>query len=312
MIVTPIQSVTFAAGNANGASGSTLNALDNPTGISVGVDNALYVSDYSNQRVIRFAQGSLNGSIVAGTGVAGSGVSQLNGPTGLYVDTSLNIYVADSNNFRVMFWRQNASAGVKVAGTGSSGSALNNFGTLSGLSVDSQGNIYVCDVSNNRIMKFTPNVTNAVIVGGNGIAGNSSDQINTPYGMYLDDVNLYLYVADYNNSRIQRYHLNVSTNGTTVAGGNGLGAGNNQLNSPYSVCVSKINSAIYIADTGNNRVQRWSSGATYGVTIAGIGASLYNYTTPLYGPMDIRLSNDEAYLFVSEKNYNRVWRFELV
>jgi hypothetical protein len=35
MIVTPIQSVTFAAGNANGTSGSTLNALDNPTGISV-------------------------------------------------------------------------------------------------------------------------------------------------------------------------------------------------------------------------------------------------------------------------------------
>jgi sugar lactone lactonase YvrE len=211
-----------------------------------------------------------------------------------------------------MFWLQNASAGVKLAGTGASGSALNNFGTLSGLFVDSQGNIYVCDVTNNRIMKFTPNVTNAVIVGGTGGFGSNSYQLNTPYGLYLDEVNLYLYVADYNNNRIQRYQVGVSTNGSTVAGGNGQGSASNQLNLPYSVCVSKITNAIYIADSGNHRVQRWNSGATNGVTIVGSGATLYNYTTSLQGPMDIRLSNNEDYLFVSEMNFNRVWRFELV
>ena len=117
------------------------------------VDNTLYVSDYFNGRVMKFTEGFLNGSIVAGTGMTGSSTFQLNGPTGLPVDASFNIYVADSNNYRVMLWPKNASVGIKVAGTGSSGSTLSSFGTLSGLFVDLSGNIYVCDVTNHRIMK---------------------------------------------------------------------------------------------------------------------------------------------------------------
>src|SRR5690349_7511573 len=117
LIVASLQTATIAAGNANGAGGSSLSSLQSPTGISVGIDNSLYISDFGNDRVIKLSNGSLTGSIVAGTGVGGSTASQLNGPTGLYVDASLNIYVADSYNFRVMFWPKNASVGVKVAGT---------------------------------------------------------------------------------------------------------------------------------------------------------------------------------------------------
>ena len=276
------------------------------------LDNALYVSDYFNNRVLKFPEGSLNGSIVAGTGISGAALSQLHRPTGLHVDASLNVYVADTNNYRVMFWRKNATVGVKVAGTGSSGSTLSSFGTLSGLFVDMLGNIYVCDVSNHRVMKFTPNVTNAVIVAGTGIAGSSSYQVNVPYGIYLDEASSYLYVADYNNHRIQRYHVGVSTNGTVVAGGNGPGLASNQLKLPYSVCMSKTTNAIYIADSGNNRVQRWNFGATFGVTIAGNGASLNNFSTPLYGSMDIRLNVNDTDLYVSEASHNRVWRFRLI
>jgi sugar lactone lactonase YvrE len=312
VIVASMQTATIAAGNANGAGGSSLSALQSPTGISVGIDDSLYVSDHGNNRVIKFPEGSLTGSIVAGTGVAGNTTSQLNGPTGVYVDTSFNVYVADSNNYRVMFWRNNASVGVQVAGTGISGNTLSSFGILAGLFVDAQGNIYVCDSNNDRVMKFTPNVTNAVIVAGTGSAGSGSNQLNNPYGVYFDDVNSYLYVADYHNNRIQRYHVGVSTNGTSVAGGNGQGSASNQLNLPYSVCVSKITNDIYIADSGNNRVQLWNSGATSGVTIAGNGALFNNLSTPLQGSMDIKLSVNDTYLFVSETSANRVWRFQLV
>lgn len=302
---------TIAAGNANGVAGNTLHTLNFPTGISVALDNALHVSDYFNSRVLRFPERSLNGSIVAGTGVSGGSLSQLHGPTGLHVDASLNVYVADSGNHRVMLWRKNATAGVRVAGSGSFGNTLSSFGTLSGLFVDTSGNIYVCDVSHHRVMKFMPNVTNGIIVAGTGVAGSSSYQLNVPYGIYLNEANSYLYVADYNNHRIQRYHVGVSTNGTVAAGGSGSGLGNNQLNFPYSVCVSKTTNAIYIADSGNNRVQRWNFGATFGVTIAGNGASLNNFSTPLQGTMDIRLNVNETNLYVSEAQHNRVWRFQL-
>ncbi len=280
--------------------------------MSVGVDNALYVADYLNGRVIKLQEGSLNGSIVAGTGVPGNTASQLNGPTGLYVDTSLNIYVADSLNYRIMLWYKNASVGVKVAGTGSSGNTLNSFGTAAGLFVDSQQNIYLCDPDNYRVMKFLPNVTNALIVAGTGGIGNGSDQLNLPYDLYVDENNSYLYVTDFFNHRIQRYHLGVSTNGSTAAGGNGPGAGSNQLNLPYALSISKITSAIYIADSGNNRIQYWSFGATNAVTIVGNGASSGNFSTSLQGKMGIRQNINESYLFVAEMLYNTVWRFQLI
>ncbi|CAF1101145.1 unnamed protein product [Rotaria sordida] len=307
-----MQTATIVGGYGNGTGGSSLNALHHPTGLAVGVDNSLYIADYSNNRVLKLPEGSSVGSIVAGTGIAGNSSNQLDGPAGLHVDASLNIYVADSNNFRIMFWQRNSSTGVEVAGSGVSGSTLNKFSTIAGLFVDLQGNIYVCDSSNHRVMKFAPNATNAVIVAGTGAAGNSSYQLNTPYGIYFDDVKSYLYVADYNNHRIQRYTVGMSINGTTVAGGNGGGSGSQKLYLPFSVCVSKITNAIYIVDSGNNRVQRWNSGATSGVTIAGNDALTSNYSTSLSGAMDIRLGINDSNLFVSEMNYNRVWRFKLV
>jgi sugar lactone lactonase YvrE len=307
-----METATVVAGNANCTAGSSLNALYYPTGISVGVDNSLYISDYSNDRVIRIQLGDLTGSIVAGTGVGGSSANQLNGPEDLYVDASSNIYVADSLNYRIMFWGKNSSTGVQVAGNGSAGSSLSTFNTVAAIFADSEGNIYVSDTNNHRVMKFTPNVTNAVIVAGTGSAGNGSYQLNSPDGIYFDEINSYLYVADYNNHRIQRFHVGVSTNGTSVAGGNGQGSASNQLSYPSSVSVSKINDAIYIADSGNNRVQLWNSGATSGVTIAGNGTSTSNYSTPLQGPMDIRLSINETDLFVSEVTCNRVLSFQLV
>lgn len=307
-----MQTANVVGGYGNGTGGGALNALSYPTGIFIGIDNALYVSDYSNHRVIRLVEGSLMGSIVAGTGISGNSLSQLNRPTGLYVDALLNIYVADSNNYRIMFWPKNSTVGVKVAGSGSGGSTLSTFYVVAGIFVDSQKNIYLCDSNNHRVMKFAPNATNGVIVAGTGVAGSGSYQLNIPYDVYFDEQNSYLYVADFINHRIQRYTVGVSTNGTTVAGGNGAGSGSNQLSLPYSICVSKLNNAIYIGDSGNNRVQRWSFGAKIGVTIVGDGALVSNSSTSISSSIDIKLSINESFLFVSETYSHTIWRFTLL
>ncbi|CAF1564536.1 unnamed protein product, partial [Adineta steineri] len=307
-----IQVGAVVAGNANGAQGSSLTTLYYPAGITIGIDNSLYVSDSYNSRVLRFPAGSLTGSLVAGTGSPGASNNQLYGPSGLYIDTSFNLYVADTYNYRIMLWQNNSSFGVRVAGTGLSGNTLSSFGLVGGIFVDSQKNIYVCDQANNRIMRFSPNTTFATIIGGTGVAGNDDQQLNSPTSLFFDEPNFYLYVSDTNNHRIQRYHVGVSLNGTTVAGGNGQGPGSNQLNMPYSLCVSTINSYIYITDGGNHRVQRWSFGASYGVTIVGNGAIIRNDSTLIQGNMTIRLNNNENNLFVSEMTENRVWRFQLI
>ncbi|GAB3494039.1 hypothetical protein GCM10027341_09710 [Spirosoma knui] len=55
-------------------------------------------------------------------------------------------------------------------------------------------------------------------------------------------------------------------NGVTVAGGLPLAA--NQLNLPSGVAIDKDGN-IYVADGNNNRIQKWTPGATQGTTVAG-------------------------------------------
>ena len=273
-------------------------------------DQSLYVSDYNNHRVIKLLTGSLLGSTVAGTGVAGSGLNQLNRPTGISVDASFTLYVADSQNFRVMLWRRNATFGVIFVGTGSPGNTLNTFSLAAGLHVDSQGSIYLCDSGNHRVIRWVQNATNSVIVAGTGVAGSGTQQLNNPYGIDFDEANSYLYVADFGNNRIQRFTVNVSLDGTTVAGGNGAGSGANRLNSPYAVYASRTSNYIYVTDYGNNRIQKWISQASSGVTIIGSGSAIANYSVSIQSPADIKLGFNEDFIFFSEPPFNRVWRFK--
>jgi hypothetical protein len=58
------------------------------------------------------------------------------------------------------------------------------------------------------------------------------------------------------NNRIQRFVLGGSGIGVTVAGGNGQGSANNQLNQPIGIFLSRLDGSLYIADTYNNRIQK--------------------------------------------------------
>ena len=300
------------AGYGNGTSGNTANSLNFPWGLALGIDGSLFVSEYYNYRVMKIREGNLTGTMVAGTAVNGTSVSQLKYPTGIAVDTAMNLYVSDNYNYRVMLWRRNSSSGVRVVGTGTTGNTPDKISTSGGVAVDSHGNIYICDLGNQRVMKWAVNATNGTLIAGvTGLSGNSSTLLNKPYELYLDENNSYIYIADMNNHRIQRYQLGVSTNGVTVAGGNGNGSDSNQLNSPIDVYVSKKTGDIYIADKQNHRVQRWSPGATSGVTVAGVTGVSGTNSTLLDGPTNIVLSTNETFLYVSDSNNNRVQRFRL-
>ncbi len=75
---------------------------------------------------------------------------------------------------------------------------------------------------------------------------------------------------------------------STVAGGNGIGTAANQLSHPSFIWVDSIGN-IYVADAGNNRIQRFpphSDSSTNGVTIAG-GNGQGNAPNQLYDPQGI-------------------------
>ncbi|CAF4593806.1 unnamed protein product, partial [Rotaria magnacalcarata] len=56
--------------------------------------------------------------------------------------------------------------------------------------------------------------------------------------------------------------------GTVVAGNQGQGNNISQLSSPYKVVVDRLGT-VYVTDSGNHRIIRWSKGAIQGNVIVG-------------------------------------------
>src|SRR5262245_52024759 len=94
------------SGTANAGGAISASGLDGPAGLAFDAQNNLYVADFSNTRVLRFAGPGLSGTLPAANAVwgeanfASKGVparataSTLAGPTGLAVDRNANLYVS--------------------------------------------------------------------------------------------------------------------------------------------------------------------------------------------------------------------------
>jgi sugar lactone lactonase YvrE len=68
-----------------------------------------------------------------------------------------------------------------------------------------------------------------------------------------------------NVSLLEQYRIGITVAGST--GQNGTTA--NLLSIPYGIALDSTQTAIYITDQNNNRVQKWIINATNGTTVAG-------------------------------------------
>gem|GEM_PF-6922223 len=156
---------TIVAGT--GTAGSALSQINHPTGIYIDGSNRLYVSDYFNNRVLRFPSGSTsgtNGTVVAGGNGSGINANQINAPAGVFVDCNNNVYVTDGGNNRIQQWPVAASSGTTIAGSsiGNSGSSNILLNAPFGVAVDGKGNLFVGDFANNRIQEFSATIINTL------------------------------------------------------------------------------------------------------------------------------------------------------
>jgi len=108
------------------------------------------------------------------------------------------------------------------------------------------------------------------MVGISGESGNSEDRLFNPLALKFDSSNT-LYIADYQNNRVQKWILGAS-NGTTIAGQADATIGNapDEFHYPADLVLDSSGN-IYVSDRYNYRVQLWLKGATTGSTIAGTG-----------------------------------------
>ena len=169
-------------------------------------------------------------------GTNGSGTGQFQSPWGLFRGADGTLYVADSNNDRV---QEFSPSGNYLGQWGATGSAEGQFLTPFDVATDSSGNFYVTDANNARIQKFDPSGT-----------------FLQTWGWGVDD----------GTSVFQ-----ICTSGCQ-AGKTGNGAG--QFFGLSYLAVDSSDT-IYVADTGNHRVQKFSTSGTllgsFGSTGAGDG-----------------------------------------
>ena len=120
-------------------------------------------------------------------------------------------------------------------------------------------------------------------------------------GLFIS-VNNTLYCSLTEMHQVIAKSLSDPTNTFTIVAGTGcVGSATTMLNSPGGIFVDS-NDTLYVADSGNDRIQRFSSGQTNATIIAGNGATS---TITLLSPMDVVLDSD-GYLFIADTNNYRI------
>ena len=277
--MTPGGVVTTLAGLAgvSGSADGTGSAARFSTLKGVAVDGAgnIYVADY-NCTIRKITPAgvvtTLAGLAGASGNVDGTGsAARFNIPNGVTVDRSGNVYVADQLNMTI---RKITPDGVvtTLAGLAGTSGAVDGTGNTArfyspaGVAVDNLENVYVADQGNHTIRKITPTGVVTTVAGLAGTVGSanglaSAARFTLPSGVAVDITGV-VYVADSGDSTIRR--ITADGQVTTLAGLAGMRNYADGLGSaaifygPQGVAVDSAGTAVYVADTGNNRIQVFS------------------------------------------------------
>jgi len=167
-----------------------------------------------------------------------------------------------------------------------------------GLSVDLSGDIYVADTGNNRILKISPSGEIINVVGGFGW---DAEQFYTPLDICTGSA-LDVFVADYNNNRIQRYDKDLNYISSLNSDENWDES--YRFGYPKSIDVS-IHGELFILDRENVRILKLNSFGepelSFGDYSEGKGQ--------LLDPVQLTISPQDV-IYVSDRQANKILVFD--
>lgn len=212
-------------------SGLSASKFNDPLRTYVDSAGSLWVSDYLNNRVLRFDNASLKQTGASADGVLGqpdfttnSGsttASTMKGPVGIFVDTDGRLWVTDRLNHRVLRYDQaatkpNGASADGVLGqpdftSGTSGLSATKMNRPMGVYVDAKSHLWVCEDDNNRVIRFDSAFAKGNGAAANGVLGQPDFASNTKSlsrngvsnlrGVFGDEAGR-IYLVDESNHRI--------------------------------------------------------------------------------------------------------------
>ncbi|CAF1966816.1 unnamed protein product [Rotaria magnacalcarata] len=291
----PPNGITVAGGNGPG---EAINQLHYPWDLDVDDDQAIYVAEYSNHRIMKWACGAVQGEVVAGGNRQGNRNNQLNGPANVIVDKYNDaIFICDQGNRRIVRWPLH---------NGKQGETIMSDIYCWGLAMDHDGYLYASDYKTHEVKRWYSGETLAtVIAGGNG-KGNRLDQFNFPAHLFVD-LDHSLYVSDIGNHRLMKWTQGAKE-GIVIAGNGSGGTNLTQLSYPAGIAVDS-SGTVYVIDSHNHRIMCWSQGAKEGSVVIGDygqGAE----TNQLNGPVGLSFDR-QGHIYVADNLNHRIQKFHI-
>jgi sugar lactone lactonase YvrE len=293
---------------------ATSSAFCGAAALAVDGSGNIYVADFNNDVVEKITSSGIL-SVFAGDGITSptsctalspcpAAQVSLFEPDGVAVDGAGNVFIADFADHLVEKVTPAGSLSV-FAGNGTNGNPTpgpatgSDLGAPNGVGVDQAGDLFIAD-SNQFVEKVTPSGTLSIFAG-TGVGGAptpgpaTSSKLNEPNAVAFDSAGD-AYIADVNNNVVER----VTPSGTlSIVAGTGTGgaptpgpATASKLNGPEGVAFDGAGNA-YIADTGNNRVEKVTPAGTLsvfaGTGTAGLPTPGAATSSKLNGPGDVAL-----------------------
>lgn len=310
-----------------GAPGRSPGEFHRPTAIATDADGDVYVAEAGNHRIQVLTR---TGAFVRMWGSEGSGPGQFRRPAGIAVNAEGHVYVADTYNYRIQVF---ANDGTFLRSWGSKGTAPGQFhdpkaldGTgpgPEGIAVDRNGVVYVTDPWNHRVQVFASD--GRYLREWRHLPG-PCGQFNTPDAIarckrsYLDaptgiavDRNGRVFVVNTGlSTNMDIFYVQEFTPGgelDRVWGADGSGPG--QFEMPAGVAVGEDGS-VYVADRGNNRVQKFSADGRFATQWGAIGNGRLRQPVAIAAGENGRLyvaepTNSRIQLFTAEGDFLAMW-----
>ncbi len=319
---------TFVWDRGGVASGTAPGEFNAPQGVACDDSGNVYVADTGNNRIQKF---TVSGAFATMWGSYGSGNGQFNSPRAVAIDDSGRVFVTDGVNNRVQVFTR---TGGYLTQFGSGGSGNGQLGSPWGVATDAAGDVYVGDTNNNRIQEFhpcpLPVITSdpgsqADVVGSAAVFKVSATgtsltyqwrKSGVPIGGAVDSTYLIASVAPADSGLYDVIVSNACGADTSSAAAlstfsadcfastwGSYGLSNGQFDLPYGVGTDASGN-VYVADTGNDRIQKFTSSGTYLTQWGSYGSGSGQFRTPVGVAAD-----DSDNVYVTDYANDRVQKF---
>lgn len=311
--------------------------VDQPFGVELGSDGALYITSVGQHRVLRLDRGTGKITSVAGNGAKGySGdgqaatAAQLNEPYEVRFDRDGNMFFVEMQNHLVRRVDRKSGKISTVAGTGAAGFSGDGgpaikaqFRQPHSIAFDDRGQLYVADIGNHRIRQIDLASGTIRTIAGNGqrelpVDGQKSVGHAMAGPRALAVTGRTLWVALREGHSVWRIDLDtlvtrhVSGTGKSGYSGDGGPAAAATYNGPKGM-VATNDGVLYVVDTENQVIRRIDTAHNRVETIAGSGPSARGFAGEKTPALSARFDRPHGIgispageLFIGDTNNHRV------